>query len=195
VSVTVTAPPPPPTGLLPGWTNADVGTVPFAGNATLTGGTYTVTGSGADVWGNADQFNYAYRSLTGDGTIVARVASEQNVSPWVKAGVMIRETLTAGSAHAFMFVSPAKGTAFQRRGVAGGPSVSTSGPMAAAPRWVKLTRSGNTFTAYDSADGVTWTVVGTDTIPMGSTVFVGLAVTSHNAGASATATFDSVTIQ
>ncbi|MEO6237629.1 MAG: Ig-like domain-containing protein, partial [Vicinamibacterales bacterium] len=195
VSITVTAPPPPPTGLPAGWSSADIGTVPFAGSATMSGGTFTVTGAGADVWGTADQLHYAYRSWTGDGTLIARVASEQNVSTWVKAGVMIRQTLAAGSPHAFMLVSPAKGTAFQRRSASGGTSASTSGPMAAAPRWLKLTRSGDSFTAYDSADGVAWTLVGTDTIPMSTTVLVGLAVTSHNVGATATATFDNVTVR
>jgi hypothetical protein len=60
---------------------------------------------------------------------------------------------------------------------------------------VKLARNGNLFSAYESADGVNWTLVGTDSIPMGTTVFVGLGVTSHTTGASATCTFDSVTIQ
>jgi len=67
--------------------------------------------------------------------------------------------------------------------------------MSAAPRWVKLTRTGNTFSAYESADGVNWTLVDTANITMGSTVFVGLAVTSHTTSASATCTFDQVTIQ
>jgi hypothetical protein len=195
VAFTVTTPPPPATGLPAGWSSADVGAVPLAGSATFSSGTYTVTGSGADVWGTADQFHYAYQAWTGDGTIVAHVASEQNVSTWVKSGVMIRETLAPGSAHAFMLVSPVKGTAFQRRAVADGVSTSTTGPMATAPRWVKMVRSGNTFTAFDSADGVVWTQVGTDAIPMSATVFVGVAVTSHNTGASATATFDQVTIR
>jgi regulation of enolase protein 1 (concanavalin A-like superfamily) len=195
VSITVTAPPPPPTGLPEGWSSADVGSVPFPGNATMSGGTYTVTGSGADVWGTADQFHYAYRAWSGDGTLIARVASEQNVSTWVKAGVMIRQTLAADSAHAFMLVSPGKGTAFQRRTAGGGISTSTSGPTATAPRWMKLTRTGDIFSAYDSADGIAWTLVGSDTIPMGSTVLVGIAVTSHNLGASATATFDNVTVR
>jgi hypothetical protein len=167
----------------------------MAGGADLTNGTYTITGAGADVWGTADQFHYVYRTLDGDGTIVARVASVQNVSSWVKAGVMIRATLAADSPHAFMLVSPAKGLAFQRRGAAGGSSVNTGGAMATAPRWVKLTRNGNLFSAYESTDGAAWTLVGTDTIPMGTSVLVGLAVTSHNSGASATCTLDSVTIR
>ena len=57
-----------------------------------------------------------------------------------------------------------KGMAFQRRARAGGGSVSTAGSLSAAPRWVKLQRNGNLFSAYESADGVNWTLVGTDTI-------------------------------
>jgi hypothetical protein len=67
--------------------------------------------------------------------------------------------------------------------------------MSTAPHWVKLVRSGNTFTAYESGDGTNWTLVGSDTISMASTVYVGLAVTSHSTSASATCTFDSVSIQ
>ncbi len=192
VSITVSNP---SSSLPSGWADADVGSVPLPGSASYSGGTFSVTGSGADVWGTADQFHYAYHSMTGDGTIVARVATVQNVAAWVKGGVMIRETLDAGSAHAFMLVSSAKGVAFQRRDATGGESVNTAGSMATAPHWVKLTRAGNTFSAYESADGTNWTLVGTDTIPMASTVYVGLAVSSHTTSSSATCTFDSVSIQ
>jgi hypothetical protein len=113
----------------------------------------------------------------------------------VKAGVMVRESLTAGSPHAFMLMSAAKGAAFQRRQSTGGLSVGTAGALSAAVRWVKLQRSGNVFSAYESADGTTWTPVGTDTISMGPNVYVGLAVTSHATSASATCTFDAVSIQ
>jgi hypothetical protein len=187
--------PPPPADLPTGWASADIGGEPFPGSARLSNGTFTITGSGLDIWGTADQFHYAYRALTGDGTIVARVASIQNVSAWVKAGVMFRETLAADSAHALMLVSPSKGVAFQRRAAAGATSVSTPGTLSTAPRWVKLARVGQTFTAYESADGMAWTPVGSQTIAMGGTVWVGLAVTSHNTSASATSTFDSVDIR
>ena len=123
------------------------------------------------------------------------MATVQNVSSWVKAGVMIRESLTAASRHALMLVSAAKGVAFQRREATGGTSVNTAGSTATAPRWVKLTRSSNTFTAYESADGSHWTQVGADTISMATSVFVGLAVTSHSTSASAMCTFDNVSIQ
>jgi subtilisin family serine protease len=178
------------------WAHGDIGATPFPGSAVGGDGRYTVTGAGADVWGTADAFHYAYTTLTGDGSIVARVASVQmNVNPWVKAGVMVRQSLTPGSAHAFMLMSAARGAAFQRRRVAQELTVGNAGTLTAAPRWVKLQRTGQQFTAYESADGVTWTFVGTDTIAMGSTVYVGLAVTSHTIGAAATGTFDNVTVR
>jgi len=178
------------------WSSTDLGATPFPGEANGADGGYVVTGSGADIWNTVDAFHYAYTPLIGDGAIVARVSGiQQDVSPWVKAGVMVRESLTANSPHAFMLVSAAKGTAFQRRKAAGGLSVGTAGALAGAPRWVKLQRTGNLFNAFESADGVSWTLVGTDTIVMGASVYAGLAVTSHATGAPATCTFDRVSIQ
>ena len=188
------APPPPPPPLPTGWTDGDIGSVPQKGTASYSNGTFSVTGSGADIWGTADAFNYARAQMTGDGTIIARVTSVQFADKWTKAGVMIRETLTPGSAHALMLVSPGKGLAFQRRPATNGDSVNTAGSLNTAPRWVKLTRTGNVFNAYESGDGANWTLVGTETIPMASTVYVGLAVTSHTTSTSATATFDNVVI-
>jgi regulation of enolase protein 1 (concanavalin A-like superfamily) len=195
VNVTVTTTPP-PGGLPSGWSAADVGATGATGGSTFSNGVYSITGAGADVWGTADAFQYAYRSLTGDGTIVARVTSIQNVNAWVKAGVMIRSSLSASSAHGFMLVaaSATKGVPFQRRTADGAASVSTPGSANTAPRWVRLVRSGNRITGYESANGVNWTQVGSDTFAMGSTVLVGLAVSSHVSGVTATATFDNVTI-
>jgi hypothetical protein len=202
VSITVTAPPPPPppppaTGLPTGWTNADIGLVGAAGNSKFdqAAGAFTVTGAGADVWGTADAFQFAWRSWSGDGTIQARVTSVANVSTWVKAGVMIRASTAPGSAHAFMIVSSGKGLAFQRRRASGGSSLNTFGGAGSAPYWVRLHRAGNVITASASKDGVAWTVIGSDTIPMGQTVLVGLAVSSHITGRTAAARFDNVTVR
>ena len=178
------------------WSSGDIGATPFPGETTGADGSYRVTGSGTDIWGAADAFHFSHTPLNGDGVIVARVtAIPHDVSPWVKAGVMVRESLTPGSPHAFMLVSAAKGAAFQRRQAQGGLSVGTSGGLIAAPRWVKLQRSGNVFSAFESADGLSWTLVGTDTIAMGANVDAGLAVTSHATGAAATCTFDRVSVQ
>jgi hypothetical protein len=177
-----------------GWTSKDIGAVGSPGSSDESGGTFSVTGDGADIWGSADAFQFAYMTFTGDGEIVARVASVEAVNNWTKAGVMMRETLSAGSRHAFMIATPARGLVFQRRPSTNGASTSTPSNTLTAPVYVKLTRSGNTFTAYRSADGVSWTTVGSELISMAPTIYVGLAVTSHSRGIAATAVFDSVRI-
>lgn len=176
------------------WSNADIGHVASAGDLLVSGTQMRVSGAGLDVWGNADAFHYAWQPLAGDGEIVARVASVQNTARWAKAGVMIRAGTGAGAAHAFMLVSPGKGYAFQRRTSDGGLSTHTSGGTGTAPQWVRLRRTGNTLTASRSADGVTWTTVGSDTIAMGTDVLIGLAVSSHTTSVCETV-FDNVTIR
>jgi regulation of enolase protein 1 (concanavalin A-like superfamily) len=181
-------------GLPNGWSSRDVGAVGAAGNATYDDATgqFAVSGSGADIWGTSDEFRFAFTTMTGDGSIVARVASLTNENAWTKAGVMMRDSLTASSAQAMIVVSSAKGLAFQRRTTTGGESTNTSGGAGTAPYWVKLTRTGNTFTAFVSTDGSSWNLVGSDTIAMGSSINVGLAITSHADGVVSTATFDNV---
>ncbi|MEJ2701604.1 MAG: hypothetical protein P8Z79_04110 [Sedimentisphaerales bacterium] len=159
-------------------------------------GTFTMTGSGADIWGTADQCHFAYKMLTGAGSIIAKVDSVQNTNGWAKAGVMIRETLDAGSKHAFAAVTPANGVAFQGRGTADGDSFSTNQTGLSAPYWVKLERTAsNTFTVSHSANGTTWSPV-TDATPrsisMASTVYIGLALTSHDAALTCEAVFSNV---
>jgi phosphatidylserine/phosphatidylglycerophosphate/cardiolipin synthase-like enzyme len=190
-----TEPPPPASAPLPsGWAEADIGSVGVAGSASFdtATSTFTVKGAGADVWGTADALHFAYQSLTGDGTIVARVTSVSSTAPWVKAGVMIRGSLAANSAQAMMLVSYSKGLAFQRRTANGGTTTSTPGVLSGAPYWVRLDRQGNTISAYQSANGTSWTLVGTDTFTMGTTVYIGLGVSSHTTSSTATAKFDNV---
>jgi regulation of enolase protein 1 (concanavalin A-like superfamily) len=151
-------------------------------------------GIGADIWGAADQFEYAYRDCLGDCTITARVSTLQNTNQWAKAGVMIRETQAANAKQVDIVVSPSKGVAMQYRGATGGASASAGTSAGAAPGWVRLTRSGNVFTGSWSTDGVTFTPVGTITLAMNSTVLVGVAATSHNTATATTAVFDDVTV-
>jgi len=188
------------------WTEESVGelSIWFRGRPGSVGGfteapagTYTMTAAGVDVWGNADQFHYAFKTLTGAGSIVARVQSVQNTNGWAKAGVMIRETLTPGSKHAFVCVTPANGVASQGRDFTDGVSFNTAQGGITAPYWVKLERdaAGN-FTASHSANGTTWQPVTGATpknIPMNTTVYIGLALTSHDAALKCQAVFTNVT--
>jgi regulation of enolase protein 1 (concanavalin A-like superfamily) len=107
---------------------------------------------------------------------------------------MIRGGLDAAAPHGFALVSVAKGAAFQRRSDAGGSSTHTSAGAWTAPLWVRLARAGSQVTAAVSPDGVSWTTIASDTIALGSTAYVGLAVSSHDPSLLATATFDSVSV-
>ena len=183
-------------GTLPSpWLHQGIGSVGVTGSASYSNGTFTVQGSGADIGGTADAFHYAYQPLSGDGTITARVATLQLKSDaWAEAGVMIRESLTAGAPNATMVLTRSNGVHFQRRPAAGGNTVSTAGAAVLAPYWLRLVRSGATLSGYQSSDGVNWMLVGTETISMTTDVFVGLAVSSHNNSVTTAATFDNVTV-
>jgi outer membrane protein assembly factor BamB/regulation of enolase protein 1 (concanavalin A-like superfamily) len=172
------------------WADSDVGNPALAGSAAYTNGVFTVNGAGSDIWGPNDQFNYMSQSLTGNGSIVARVTSQSNTDPWAKSGVMIKQSTTSGSSYALLAATPGNGIALQygfNSDVSGG---SYSFPNA----WLKLTRSGNTISAYSSSDGTTWTQVGTTTISMTDPVTIGIFTCSHNAGALNTSTFDNVSV-
>ncbi|WP_338285537.1 Calx-beta domain-containing protein [Luteolibacter sp. LG18] len=186
-------------GALPsGWTAGDIGSTGVVGSSGYTSGTglYTISGAGADIWGTADAFQYASTSMTGDGEIRARVTSQTNTGGWAKAGVMMRDTTAAGSAHAMMVVTPSNGFANQYRATTGASSSHIAGPaLNAYPNnWVRVTRCGSLFTTYVSSNGTTWTQVGQETVTMGSTIRVGLAVDSTSTTTASTATFDNVTV-
>ncbi|HUT46178.1 MAG TPA: hypothetical protein VMX36_07810, partial [Sedimentisphaerales bacterium] len=165
-------------------------------------GTYTITASGTDIWdvsgvgeGFHDEFHFAYKTLTGPGSIIARVDSVENTNGWAKAGVMIRGTLDGGSMHAMMVVTPTSGVSFQRRPETGGASGSDTTADITAPYWVKIERdlAGN-ITSYSSDNGSTWQKLGVaEPIQMGTNVYIGLAVTAHNASATCEAVFTNVT--
>jgi hypothetical protein len=182
-----------------GWTSDDVGAVGAAGTTAYGGGGWTVEGSGADVWGTADEFRYVYRVVGGNFSITTRVASIENLDRWVKAGLMIRESLSPGSRHVSLFATPRtdRGIAFQRRRQTDGISVHTAGPAVAPPGWLTLGRVGDVISAYYRASATdAWTLVGRDTIAgLPPQVLVGLAVTSHVDGTLATARFDNVAVE
>ncbi|HWE04527.1 MAG TPA: LamG-like jellyroll fold domain-containing protein [Tepidisphaeraceae bacterium] len=185
------------TGALPvPWLDGDVGTGGFSpGTASYDAGAFDVYGSGADISGAADAFNYVYQTLNGDGQIVARVALQQNTAAAAKAGVMIRQSLAANSAFADMVITPGQGALFSDRAAAGGSAKFVHGDSTAtAPIWLKLVRTGSLLSGYTSADGIKWTLVGSATVSMTGPVFIGLAVTSASTVSTGNAAFDGVTV-
>ncbi len=174
------------------WLDQDVGLVGMAGNATYANGTFTVAGAGQGTFfSSSDGFHYVYQPLTGDGTILARVVSLQGSST-AQAGIMIRETLDPGANHVYLF-DYSSAIWMTERTTTGASSSYNSLGSATLPYWIKLTRSGNVFTMYGSADGVSWTQLGaSQTVSMAQSVYAGLAVTSRSTSSLATATFDNV---
>jgi hypothetical protein len=160
----------------------------IAGSASYSNGVFTVKGAGADIYGTYDQFNYLYQPVNGNGTLIARVTSQSNTSSNAKAGVMFKQSTTAGSSYFMISVAPGGGIKVQynfNSSVGGGtytfPNV-----------WMKLTRSAGVFTAYVSADGSTWNQVVSKAITINDPATLGLFECSHNTSALGTATFDNV---
>lgn len=178
------------------WITTDVGPVGVTGSAVYSNGAFTLNGSGTDIWGTSDEFRYVYQSASGDCSITARVASVENTNSWAKAGVMIRDSLNSNAMHAMVVATPvtSTGVAFQYRMSTGGTSVNLNTTGIAAPHWVRVVRSGNTFTAYRSPDGNSWTTIGSTTIPMGTNVSIGLVTTSHADGIICTSSLTNVAV-
>jgi hypothetical protein len=175
------------------------------------------TGPGGELV--SDAFTFAHRSLAGDGSITVRVAAltgdrfterqpQPGLAPWAKAGLIIRAGTAQGSSYAAVMLTGAHGVRMQYdyTGDVAGSRGATS-----APRWLRLTRTGNTITAAESADGVSWTTVGTaHPANLPATVEAGLFVTSpqyseevhsgpysgtSTAPTQATGTFDHLAVQ
>ncbi|MBV1852709.1 DUF1349 domain-containing protein [Catellatospora tritici] len=141
----------------------------------------------------ADVFWFGHRQLDGDGTVTARLTEmtgtitypppnhDQIVSglvPWAKTGIIVKDGLRQGSPYAAIMLTGAHGVRMQDSYVNDTPGA-PGGVSAAAPRWLRLTRSGDTITGYESADGTTWSRVGTARLPgLPATVEVGVFAAS-----------------
>ena len=184
----------PPT-LPRGWSDADIGDVGLPGETSFLNGNFHLLASGGDLWETADAFRFAFKPLAGDGQIIARVQSFQFTDPWAKAGVMLRENISAGAKYAFVGFTGQGGSVFQSRTAADNLTASTDGPAAKIPHWLKLIRAGDLFTGYISADGETWELIGNLTLPMNKNLLAGFAVSAHNNSVLNSTLFDHVTVK
>jgi glucose/arabinose dehydrogenase len=177
------------------WKAQNIGSPALKGSATFdpSSGKFSVSGAGTDIWGTSDQFNYVYQPWTGDGAIIALVSSQTNTNEYAKAGVMFRESLNANSKHVDLVLTPQNGLAFQYRSATGG---TTKDVKAAStnPYWIKLERTGNTIKGYVSNNGLNWGDLGSATVAMSKSLYIGLAVSSHNTNALSTVSFENVKV-
>ncbi|HET8907219.1 MAG TPA: PQQ-binding-like beta-propeller repeat protein, partial [Ktedonobacterales bacterium] len=188
--------PPPPVACPSGWTCTDIGNPALAGSESLSNGVWSIQGSGYDIWNASDQFHFDWKTLSGDGALSAHVASQQNTDNWAKAGLMVRAGTDPSAPYYAIYVTPANGIVAQYRTTAGATAQQSGSLTGNAPVYLQIGRSGTTFTAYTSSDGITWNAVPGSTVTIASLtgpLFAGMAVTSHNANALSTASFDSVT--
>ncbi len=171
-----------------GWTCGDVGAPALTGGQSVSNGDWMVQGAGGDIWNTSDQFHYIWRTVSSDGSVRARVASQTNTSPWAKAGVMFRVSTDPASAYYAMLVTPSNGIVVQYR-TSQGVQTSQIAIVGSVPVYLKVSRAGNVFSAYTSANGTTWTQVPGSAVTLANlsgTLLAGLAVTSHNSGALST---------
>jgi ABC-type transport system involved in multi-copper enzyme maturation permease subunit len=158
--------------------------------------TYAALPTGPGGESVTDTYYFVHRSLTGDGSITAEVTSLTEVTessqtlqgqptstqpatvPWSKAGLIITAGPGQGSAYAAVMVTGSHGTRMQWNYTGDTPGLAGS-VSAASPRWLRLARSGDVITSYDSADGTSWVKIGSVTLPgLASTVQAGMFATS-----------------
>ncbi len=178
----------------------DVGGPGAAGSATFEGDTYIIEGSGADIWGSADQMHFAYVEMSGPFVITADevfVDPLSSQSDWVKAGFMVRDNLTPGSANAFAAARADNNYRPQFRSIqdAGSGGVDPQIPFNVHNGKFELERLGNTFNFYYTNGNGERIFHGSTTLTgISDPVFVGLAVTSHEDGTLSAAEFINVQI-
>ncbi|MDX6345665.1 MAG: hypothetical protein QOF84_455, partial [Streptomyces sp.] len=165
---------------------------------------FTVRGAGTDlnVNGQGMTAQYAFQPITGDGTVIARVASRDNAGESDRVGLMMAQSLSPFcQMAATILTSTGSGDTgvkqfVRRKVVAGGTSTTDGSSGVATPTWLKLERAGTKFTASASPDGSTWSVIGRDTIATfgDAAYYVGLVVTSRKPSALNTTVFDNITV-
>lgn len=136
-----------------------------------------------------ESFHFARQAMNGNGSIIVQVTSLADTEPpgqppfgvtqpWAKAGIIITASTKPGSAYAAVMATPGHGVRMQydyTHDLAGLPGT----PSAASPRWLRLTRTGDTITGYDSTGGTHWAKIGTATLAgLPSTVQAGLFAAS-----------------
>jgi len=168
------------------------------GSTEISDGTYTMKGSGNDIWGTADGFRFAYTEVSGDFEAVVRQISTELPGDWAKHGIHARQSIDPGAANLQAIVTGggAGGSQITWREVDGGDSNeimdAAPGPWKDSECWLKLTRQGDEFHGYISEDGNNWQDLQSHKVEMIDPILVGLAVCGSDN--MATAVYDNFTI-
>ncbi|RME94084.1 MAG: DUF1349 domain-containing protein, partial [Verrucomicrobia bacterium] len=169
----------------------EIGEPDLAGSSVPLPDGYDVSGAGTDIGGTADQFHFEYKEVTGNFDFRLRVAAFTPTDPFAKAGLMVREALTPDARFVAAMATPGRVGCFAMwRSTAGGQTSQEGNfPVNYPYTWLRLKRSGNTYSTYASLDGEHWTLLRSVDLTLPSTLYVGQAVTSRDADQLATAKF------
>ena len=181
-----------PTICTNGWMCNDVGYGMLPGSQIYNSGNWLLQGAGDDIARTEDQFHGVWQTLSFSGSVVARVTSIQKLNDFTKAGVMLREGMDPGSPFYAIFATPDKGLVVEYREQQEGNAALNDFPLVTnLPIYLRVTRIGNVFNAYYSQDGANWIMLPgeTKTMDLPTTLFAGLAMTSHAELLLGTATF------
>ncbi len=170
---------------------ADIGGSAPAGDAIPAGGGLDVRGGGRGMGGTRDEFQFRHAPRTGDFDVRVRLGSLSRTDAWASAGLMVRESLAAGSRFAAVLATPGiSGAFFESRGGPEAVSVrSGSCPVNYPEMWLRLRRVGNEVTGYAGRDGLRWRRLGSATLVIPASVELGFAVTSRDTNRTAVAAF------
>jgi len=160
-----------------------------------------IAGQGADIWGSINEYSTIYLpKAASDGTVATvEVSSQQNTAPWAKAGIIIRNDVTgANTSPGYVLLAETPGNGYILDWDANGDgqldSQDGGNQTSVWPSWLKLVRSGTTYTGYYSTDNVHWNLVGTASAPSAAaTQDVGVAMTSHSADVTGEVDFNNFT--
>ncbi len=175
------------------WIAADIGSVGAAGSTSCGATNLTLNGSGSG-FSTLDEFHFGYQDSTGDTEITARLTFLSSSGTSSKeAGVMLRASTAANADYLAVTYSQSK-RIYLRYRYSGNVVSSYTSVGVDPPAWVRVRRVGNTFYAYYSLNGSTWTTLLTGNAAAPGFTKTGLVVTSFNDGSVATATFDNISI-
>ncbi len=141
---------------------------------------------------SSDNQQFIYRTLCGDGSIIAHISSIDPTGGW--AGIIMREDLTTGSRKASLKKQSTSGVFRDIRTVAGGASSLTPVPFSNLHTWLRIVRSGNNFSLYTSTNGTTWGTPSNVTIAMPACIYIGMFAESINGATTTNAVFDQVMV-
>jgi arabinoxylan arabinofuranohydrolase len=151
-------------------------------SAVYENGVFSIESAGADIWGGRDQFAFVNMEVSGDSYISARIISQANTDPWAKSGVMMRESFAPNSAFAMLCTTPGNGISLQWRESTGESCKKMDFTAIMLPVYLKLSKNGSTFKAYQSTDGKQWDLLGEASLnnSFDHPYLVGLEVASHS---------------